>query len=420
MHLAYCALVSELTHELMGRPGGICRWGSADSSEQGNFDLLYHGVTTMAVGDLVPRFRDALELIEQARLHSDAEPGFNASGAAGRLASALVIRAGVPVGVGSGHASLRHKAHALAHSTRLMCNSWREVAECLNRTCSWTGDLGTESGLTRFAESLRSLFGRWVVDSDHGTTGMTSGSDEDVHGFHFEDPASSDDGNGPEGFAFEGPSLVCNAEPDQADAADPSRLAGPQDFAFHPPPSALEPPEQPAQNDPAQPALRAEPPAPPPPVVYEENVHFEDPYEINGGTSMYIPGALHIVSNITKDMDKALTWFDTFVSYLTHICKMLSRKFTRNRFKAACLRSAAGQTHATAFDGFNAHVQRGRWGSVLHSVGALLQVEAPLRAHWSLQDYRAGGGARGMAESGDEDEGGPEGPTCNSNDLILP
>ncbi len=365
LHLGYCRLLAALTRECMGRPGGICRWGTVDSSEQGNFDLLYHGVTTMAVVDLVPRFRDALELLRQGPGHPAQDCG-HLRAITARLAGALVIRAGVPAGVGSGRGSLRHKVHALAHSTRLMTHSWAAAAQCLTRTCTWTGDLGTESGVTRYAESLRSLFGEWVVQAD-ATLG---GGGENEDDFHFDEALEPSD-TGADDFIFEAPAAepAEEREEDDVDASDAGVTAVLQ--------------QEVAEDE---------------GTCFEECLALEDPYEVNCTTSVYVPGTLHIVSNITKDLSCALSWWTTFLRFLSHICRLLSRRHTRQRFKASCLKSAAARVHQSAFDGFNAHVQSGRWGSVLHAVGELLQVEAPLRAFWSLAAYTAGGGVRGGDE----------------------
>ena len=77
----------------------------------------------------------------------------------------------------------------------------------------------------------------------------------------------------------------------------------------------------------------------------------EDQYEINCSYSWYIPGMLHIVSNITKDMELALAWFHNFLKYLTNICRLLSRKWTRQRFRETCLRSPAAAAFHSMFDG---------------------------------------------------------------------
>lgn len=54
--------------------------------------------------------------------------------------------------------------HALCHSVRLTCESWPDTAKLVNSTISWTGDLGTESRITNYRGSLKTLFGNWIED----------------------------------------------------------------------------------------------------------------------------------------------------------------------------------------------------------------------------------------------------------------
>ncbi|CAK0859616.1 unnamed protein product [Prorocentrum cordatum] len=127
-----------------------------------------------------------------------------------------------------------------------------------------------------------------------------------------------------------------------------------------------------------------------------------DPYDVNCCTSIYVPGMLHIVSNITRDLSAHLEWCSQFLAYLTHICRMLSRSWTRKRFKETCLRAPHAFQHFGFFDGFNTHVQEGRWGTVVHAVGDLLPGEQILRQFWSLAAYNQAGGLR---EDGNDGEG---------------
>ena len=83
-----------------------------------------------------------------------------------KLQRPLKLTQGVPAGIGSGKSALPRKVHALAHAARLVCKSWKQVAQLLNGTTTWTGDLGVEPRLWKFKGCLPSLFGRWVVDSD--------------------------------------------------------------------------------------------------------------------------------------------------------------------------------------------------------------------------------------------------------------
>ena len=357
LHLGYCRMLAARTADLLAQDEEIVRWGTIDSSTQGNHELVYSGASMMRAQDLIPRLRDALELIHLAQA---AEPDGHALQRMPVLTAALErdlkLVAAVPTGVGSGCASMLHKLHAVCHSLRLTSQSWSSTATLLSSTCTWTGDLGTESGFCRHRGSMLALFGGWVQASDRRTAGLEPNGE----------------------FEF-----VQDARPfAEADAGGRQLEVDEDDeFQFGAPHEHVA--EQQQQRD------------------YPDPV---DDYEINCQASIFVAGVLHIVSNITKDLSVALEGFKEFVSELKEICRMLSRHWSRRRFVATCLTSQAGRAHVDEFSGFSEHVHEGRWGTVLSACTALLVVGPALRAFWSVQAYNAGRADR--AEADDEAGGG--------------
>jgi len=347
LHLGFCHWIGALTKAWLEDPDGICRWGTVDSSQQGNHDLVYSGSSTMLNKNLISRFRDALLLI-QLGLHGGDAHRQALTEATARLATDLIIFPAVPTGVGSGCASFKHKLHAIAHSLRLTSPSWSGVSSLLSATCTWTGDLGTESRLCLFKGSLLDLFGQWPRQAD-------------------EDDEGEGDGIGAVlPFAFEADEGVL----EEGEVAD---------FAF-----------EPVEDEPERIA-----------PMMPQQAH---PYDIDGTGSIYIPGMLHIVSNITKDLKAALVGFDDHVSRLSAVCRLLSRKWTRRRFLASCMRSAEAAPFVYLFTGFSEHVHEDRWGTVLSATSALLAVRTPLQRFWSRAAYQGHGGVR--EEMGDVAGGG--------------
>ena len=49
----------------------------------------------------------------------------------------------------------------------------------------------------------------------------------------------------------------------------------------------------------------------------------DPPLLINLFPSMYIPGVLHIIHKFTEGLSAVLEFWDTFLMFLTHICRML-------------------------------------------------------------------------------------------------
>ena len=70
--------------------------------------------------------------------------------------------------------------------------------------------------------------------------------------------------------------------------------------------------------------------------------------------------------------------FDDFVTDLGAVCKLLCDKWTRKRLNATCCTVLPHRHHVNQLAGFAAHVQRGRWGTILHAVGQLLPLHTIL------------------------------------------
>ena len=117
----------------------------------------------MSVSELIEAFADAHALIRHARNAALDDAGDADASCSQRLDARLRMMKGVPTAVGSGKRSLRRIAHSLVHSVRLEASSWPAACDLLNSTVSFTGDLGTESGLWRFRSLVPELFGEWVA-----------------------------------------------------------------------------------------------------------------------------------------------------------------------------------------------------------------------------------------------------------------
>ena len=213
----------------------------------------------------------------------------------------LQLVPGVPVAVGSGRSALPYKINAAAHATRLESNSWSQVAMVMNSTFSWTGDLGTESHICSWKGSLTDLFGEWIL----------SGEFEDEPGFQFENVGAAEAG----ALADEQDSnnLVFDVVP--CEAAPVS-----QDFR-------------------------------------ESGVRIDFTHQV------FIAGMLHITQNMSKSLDQALVYWNTFLPQLSHVCKLLSQPWSRRRFIQTCLDRPPRSARKHEFEAFHAAVYAGRWGS---------------------------------------------------------
>ena len=281
---------------------------------------------------------------------------------------------GVAAAIGSAKASLIRKVQALCHSQRLTTMSWEHVARLMNSTVSWTGDLGTESGMWRFSNHLANVFGPWIADK----RGFHA-RDLDQHDFHCD-------------FDFNvsrsAPELISERQPDGDDKDDMDEPmfefksgasggcgdveAEPRDI---PTPEIMTP----VESDVDESAASA------PAAWAQHSGDFElpmDPLMLDMRNSIFIPGVLHVIHNMTEKLSESLDHYDRYLEYLKHVCRLLSRRWSKDRLKENCFKNHL-KVYEPLLEQFNAEVYEGRWGSVLHAVSELLPMRSALQAGWS-------------------------------------
>ena len=261
-----------------------------------------------------------------------------------QLSPLLRITQGVPASVGSGRSSMRHKMHATCHSERLQQPDWEHVARSINSTFSWTADLG-EVTLTEFKHNLVHLFGPWVMPGAHRPA-------PDPDAFEFHDGRGEMDTNTFDGsFGFVDGSHAPDDVPDGDGGIDS--------------------------------------------------------FAIDNTKAIFIAGILHCVHNCTKDFGKGfLEYYDVFVERLTHVCRLMSRRWSKQRLLATCFSTLPQSTYYGEFAKFNWVVYPGRWGSILRAIVAILPLKVPLRFAWSYPAYNFN--APAMNRDGDGGGGNDE------------
>lgn len=169
LHMGFCMWEQTRTNELLER--GCVAHGMVGSSPQGQHDWVLRGSRRLPLDELVGLMAAANRLCA---------PGVSATEERvlmHKLEAFVSMSQGVPTAVGSGQQSLRRKVQAAAHSLRLTCPSWAATAQLIGSFCTFTGDLGVESGFWLFRQSLTKLFGPWVVHGDRGSPATGAGSE---------------------------------------------------------------------------------------------------------------------------------------------------------------------------------------------------------------------------------------------------
>lgn len=341
LHIGWCRYEAEVFDAFLKSPNGCVRWGTLDASPQGGIDWLLHGGRIIRSNELVGAMVDANGVCNGTL--SDGTPAdANAlKPVLQRLSDLLQLHHGAPCGIGSGHASLQRKVHGILHSMRLSSKSWSQACLMLRSTATWTGDLGTESLLWTFKADARDVFGRWIAASDLS-----------------DNPQSSEGLDTGAAAAIEHFDIV---EEGGVDAAASFSILPEGDAVFDP----AEAPEWGIDNG-------------------------GDLYNLDLEPSIFIPGVLHIISNITKDLAAPLEYWNTWLEQLRHVCRLLSRKASKQRVIEACFSEPPQSLRAGEIHKFKAGVYDGRWGSVTHAASSILLVEETLKYGWDKDRYTRG------------------------------
>ena len=248
----------------------------------------------------------------------------------GELEPDLRMVQGTPCAVASGRCSLLHKIHALVHSVRMMCVSWLQTILFMNSTFCFCGDLGTESHISQFRGSLTELFGDWIKESDAAVHGEGQDDEDPVPDLEVAPPAD------------------CNF--DVVDDVAGGVLQDPSD----------------------------------------EQILHGDPWIMDLTPSLFISGMLHIIHKATEELGTILYHFQSYLQDLTHVTRLLRRRWSRTRLLQTCFSEGDAALHSHLYSGFSAGVFGGRWGTVMESVSAILPLEMTLRYYWDKTKFQFG------------------------------
>ena len=111
--------------------------------------------------------------------------------------------------------------------------------------------------------------------------------------------------------------------------------------------------------------------------------------------ALYTCGILRVIHNATKAVGGlGLLYWDTFIIQLTHVSRLLKRKWSKQRLIATCFRDPPASAFAERVRQFDKSVYVGRWASIILAIAALIPLEDALRSAWSLAAFTMGGRVR--------------------------
>ena len=82
----------------------------------------------------------------------------------------------------------------------------------------------------------------------------------------------------------------------------------------------------------------------------------------------HMGGPQHAIHGIVKDLPTSMHWWSDFVLQLTHVCRLLNKSYTRDRFFQTCCTPGAQQLIEASCDPTQLAVYEARWGSVVGAV----------------------------------------------------
>ena len=85
---------------------------------------------------------------------------------------------------------------------------------------------------------------------------------------------------------------------------------------------------------------------------------------------------------MTKAFADILPSFLWFVEGLKHVCRLLTRRWSKQRLVASCYSTGLALAYASDIENFHALVKEARWGQVMAAAMALLPLWAALRRNW--------------------------------------
>eukprot|EP00959_Pyramimonas_sp_CCMP1952_P383648 8040093-Pyramimonas_sp.AAC.1 len=121
--------------------------------------------------------------------------------------------------------------------------------------------------------------------------------------------------------------------------------------------------------------------------------------------TLQVPGSLHILHNISKDVTESTTNFGRMKPGMKALANFLKEKHLREALVATCFSSPASRPFACRFRTFESKLLHWRWMSVSDFIAEIEPLERCIRRFWNTRQFlqhRASGGTR-ADENGEKD-----------------
>ena len=119
----------------------------------------------------------------------------------------------------------------------------------------------------------------------------------------------------------------------------------------------------------------------------EDHCAFES-FKLFLPDAIVIPGALHICSNLCKDVSAKLGHWECFLTQLGQVEALLCNRDRRERFLSTCV--PAGSQDRALFQHFSGSLYEKRWGAVISFLRKLFPLLDALQKYWNHEAFLEG------------------------------
>ena len=126
-------------------------------------------------------------------------------------------------------------------------------------------------------------------------------------------------------------------------------------------------------------------------------------YRLDFRKQIFVSGLLHISHNMSRDLEVALQHWESYVTQLTHVCRLLQQPWSCQRLVRTCMQRAPWNAWIPEIQAFKGKVYSGRWGTTMDAVRQLVPLLEVVRKLWDVNQFRSKAGGAD-AEDGREGE----------------
>ena len=99
------------------------------------------------------------------------------------------------------------------------------------------------------------------------------------------------------------------------------------------------------------------------------------------------PDLMHIIHNITNNLDDIMDCYSPTLSTLKALCSLLAGRETKQQLIETCFREGPAAMYQDELQSFTAVPHDKRWNTIAAAIEHTHALEAPLRQHWSLHQF---------------------------------